>query len=287
MTLATIPGVLTYWAPRGETVPCVFDSPHSGSHYPDDFRTIQPPSVYRRGEDAHIDALYAAAPEKGAVLMAAVASRVYLDPNRTDQDIDPDMLDGPWPTQLTPTVKTRNGQGLITRLAPPDLPLYDRKLSVAEVKHRIDTYYTPYHATLKAALDATHAAFGRVYHVNCHSMPAMSSPMSPEGPGVARADFVLGDLDGTTSEPGFTETVRAVLTDLGYDVAVNNPYKGVELVRAYSDPPAGRNSLQIEINRKLYMDETTFERNARFDALKGHLEQMMDAIIAYARDRAA
>ena len=42
---------------------------------------------------------------------------------------------------------------------------------------------------------------------------------------------------------------------MGYRVKVNDPYKGVELVRAYSDPKAGRHSLQIEINKRLYMDE--------------------------------
>ena len=99
-------------------------------------------------------------------------------------------------------------------------------------------------------------------------MRAVAGKQSDDGEGSARADFVLGDRDGTTCEPGFTEFVRAALAGMGYDVKVNDPYKGVELVRAYSDPKAGRHSLQIEINKRLYMDEATLEKTAGFAALQ-------------------
>ena len=60
--------------------------------------------------------------------------------------------------------------------------------------------------------------------------------------------------------------MRATLAGMGYRVKVNDPYKGVELVRAYSDPKAGRHSLQIEINKRLYMDEATLAEDRRFCA---------------------
>jgi N-formylglutamate deformylase len=115
-------------------------------------------------------------------------------------------------------------------------------------------------------------------------MPAVSSVISEEGPGKPRADFVLGDRDGTTCEPAFTALVRDALADMGYEVKVNDPYKGVELVRAFSDPPAGRHSLQIEVNRRLYMDERSRERSAGFARLARDLERMVKAVCAYAAD---
>ena len=71
---------------------------------------------------------------------------------------------------------------------------------------------------------------------------------------------------------------------MGYDVKVNDPYKGVELVRAFSDPPAGRHSLQIEVNRRLYMDERTRD-SRRIPALRAHLDRLVRVIAEYAAER--
>ena len=113
-------------------------------------------------------------------------------------------------------------------------------------------------------------------------MNAVAGSQGEGGAGVARADFVLGDRDGTTCEPALTQFVRSNLTAMGYDVKVNDPFKGVALVQAYSDPAGGRHSLQIEINKRLYMDEGTQQRHAGFATLQQHLVQLVDALIAHA-----
>ena len=278
-----IEGVLTFEDGGGDAAPVVFDSPHSGILYPDDYGYAIPLSVLRKAEDTYVDELYRAAPSRGAAFLCGLFPRSYMDANRTLKDLDPDLLAEDWPEPLAPGVKTRNGQGLIWRICPPDHQIYDRKLTVAEVRNRIDGFWRPYHDLLKQALDARHVQFGRVWHINCHSMPAVSSVTSPEGAGVARADFVLGDRDGTAADPDFTEFVRREIAAMGYEVKVNDPYKGVELIRAYSDPAKGRHSLQVEINRKLYMDETTFERSAGFSHLQEDVTRLIDAIVGYAR----
>jgi N-formylglutamate deformylase len=96
-----------------------------------------------------------------------------------------------------------------------------------------------------------------------------------------RADIVLGDRDGTTCAPEFTAFVREHLSALGYDVKVNDPFKGVELVRAYADPAAGRHSLQLEVNKRLYMDTTTLHKTPGFHTLQAHLMQLVDAILEH------
>ena len=271
-------------APEADAAPAVFDSPHSGTDYPADFGTIAPLSVLRRSEDAFVDELFGAAPRNGAPLIAARFPRIYIDPNRDLVDLDPAMLDGAWPDPLVPSRKTELGVGLIWRIMPPGAPLYDRLLGVEEVRGRIERCWRPYHQAVAAALDATHRRFGKVWHVNCHSMPAMGNAASEDGP-VARADFVLGDRDGTTCEPGFTAFVAGQLRALGYHVKINEPYKGVELVRRYSDPAKGRHSLQIEVNRKLYMNEETREKNAGFARVQADLDRLVAAICGYARER--
>ena len=113
-------------------------------------------------------------------------------------------------------------------------------------------------------------------------MPAVGDA-NADDPGHARADFVLGDRDGTTCGPGFTRTVAIALQDLGYDVAINDPYKGVELVRKHGRPAENRHSLQIEVNRRLYMDETTLEPNDGYARLERDLERLLSVVAAYVR----
>jgi N-formylglutamate amidohydrolase len=277
-----IPSVLVRRHPLAPEVPLVFDSPHSGTDYPADYRHACPLPMLRSAEDLYVDDLFGAAPEHGASLLAALFPRSYIDVNRTLDDLDPALLDEPWPGPLDPGEKTKLGIGLVRRFAKPGLPVYERKLSVAEVEARIARYYRPYHAALDAICDRLHGKFGVVWHVNCHSMQSTGSAMTSDGPGAARAAFVLGDRDGTTCEPELTDFVRRVLTGRGYEVKVNDPYKGVELVRRHGRPAANRHSLQIEINRGLYMNEATLEKSAGYDRLKADLTHLVEALAAFA-----
>ena len=274
--------VLERFDPVERVAPVVFDSPHSGNIYPEDFGHCIDRLHLRRTEDAFIDALFADAPGKGATLLCALFPRSYVDPNRSPDDIDPAILDGEWPYSANPGEKARLGVGLIPTREPGGV-VYDRLLSVEEACHRLDTYYWPYHRELEQALDRAQQLSGAVWHVNCHSMPATSTSISPEGPGVPRPDFCLGTRDGTTCDGEFVEFVERFLADLGYAVTINDPYKGVELVRRYSDPIRGRHSLQIEINRGLYMDEAAIAKHHGFAALKCNIGRLVAAICDYAR----
>jgi len=93
------------------------------------------------------------------------------------------------------------------------------------------------------------------------------------------ADFVIGDRDGTTADPKLSRRICAFLASLGYDVAYNHPYKGVELVRRYGDPSRNRHGIQVEINRRLYMDEKTLQPTAGFDKLHADLKAMVAMLL--------
>jgi N-formylglutamate amidohydrolase len=264
-------------------VPLVLDSPHSGFAFPADFGSRLDEFDLREGEDCFVDQLYLPATERGVGLVAALAPRTYVDLNRHAADIDLDLIEGGrWPGEHVPSGKARLGKALIWRTLDDGRDIYDRKLSVDEVQKRIETFHRPYHGAVRDRIKATHARFGRSWHINCHSMNAVSGAQGEGGPGRARADFVVGDRDGTTCDAGFTEFVRAFLADLGHDVRVNDPYKGVELVRAYSNPAEGRMSLQLEINKRLYMDEATRTKSAGFEPLQRQLMTLVDAVLEYA-----
>jgi N-formylglutamate deformylase len=262
----------------------VFDSPHSGTVYPEDFDHCVARALVRQAEDTYVGELYEAAPAMGAVLVEAMFPRAYVDPNRHVSDIDAELLSDPWPGPVTPSRKTEQGIGLVWRLAHGGVPLYSRRLSSAEVARRIATCYDPYHAAVAAALDDLHSRFGAVWHVNCHSMPAVGD-VNADDAGRARADFVLGDRDGTTCAPEFTAFVAGHLRSRGYRIAINDPYKGVELVRKFGRPTEHRHSLQIEINRGLYMDEQSLQKNAGFRRLQEEITALCAALRAYVTAR--
>jgi N-formylglutamate amidohydrolase len=271
-------GPVALQGPARAAIPLVLDSPHSGRAFPHDFGAAVSEPELREGEDSYVDELYAGAAELGAPLLAALWPRTYLDPNRHAGDVDLELIEGRWPGEYRPSGKAKVGKALIWRTLEDGRPIYAGKLSVERILQRIRFFHVPYHEAIQGLLEETHARFGRVYHLNCHSMRSVAGKQSDDGEGNARADFVLGDRDGTSCDPAFTEFVRAALSGLGYRVKVNDPYKGVELVRAYSDPKRGRHSLQIEINKRLYMNEATLEKNEGFEGLRNNLSSLLHEI---------
>lgn len=280
-----IPGVLVLAPPRRETVPLVFDSPHSGLALPSDFAPAVDPALVLVSSDTYVDELFAFAPDLGAPLLTAQFPRSFMDVNRSLLDMDPALVDGAWPYPVRDSASARRGMGLIWRIAWGETPMYAGALPVADVEARIARYWRPYHEALGQLLDAVHGAFGIVYHVDCHSMPAIGHSLSPDPPGTVRPDMVLGDYDGQSCEPGFVAMTAEMLRSRGYSVAINVPFKGAELVSAYSDPDAGRHSLQIEINRRLYMDEDSRARTSGMGPLQADLADLGRAMRDYAVGR--
>ncbi len=277
----------TLHAPAAPAIPLVCDSPHSGTRYPADFGHAAPRALLRAAEDTHVEALWQAAPGVGATLLEAHFPRSYIDANRTLDDLDPALLEAPWPTPLAPGEKTRLGYGLIWRNVNAATPIYARKLSVAEVQARIARCYQPYHAALAGAIEQVHARFGAVWHLNLHSMPNNAYERLQIQSPHPLADFVLGDRDGTTCEPAFVDLVELELKSRGYSVARNDPYKGVQLIARIGQPARQRHSMQVEIRRPVYMDEASRERNAHFGTVQRDLTCVLQAIARYLREHPA
>jgi N-formylglutamate deformylase len=279
------PPIVTY-GPAEVLQPLLLDSPHSGHDFPADFGAAVSEHALRDGEDCFVDELWLPATLRGVWLLAAQFPRTYLDANRHHEDVDLQLLAGAhWPHEHRPSGKAAIGKALVWRTLDDGAPIYARKLAAHEVRSRIERCHAPYHRALHQRIAATHARFGRSYHINCHSMNAVSGAQGEGGAGQRRADVVLGDRDGTSCDPAFTAVVREVLVGMGYDVKVNDPFKGVELVRAYADPGAGRHSLQLEVNKRLYMDEGPRTKHEGFETLQTNLLALVDVLLDYARDQ--
>lgn len=283
--------VYTLTRPDTPALPLIFDSPHSGTLYPEDFGYACDFHTLESAEDKYVDDLFQNAPAHGAALLCAHFPRSYIDVNRADDDIDPQLLSHPWngPAPINPTARSDAGIGLIRRLVRPGIPVYDRPLSSAEITARIERYYAPYHEALEALITEAHYNFGQVWHMNCHSMP--ESTAHPRRPSLLRggtppaSDFVLGTLDGMSSAADFTHMIRDCLKGMGYTVTINDPFRGAELIARHACPSRGIHSLQIEINKVLYMDESSQEKTNHYSELKHDIEKLIEECAAFVQER--
>src|SRR5712672_4237944 len=205
-------GVLDLRQPPRHAIPLVVASPHSGAEYPDDFLAAArlDPLTLRRSEDSFVDAIFAAAPELGAPLLAARFPRAYLDVNREAWELDPTMFSDTLPSFVNArSPRVRMGLGTIARVVASGEEIYARKLSFAEAKRRVDALYYPYHRALRRLVEETEAAFGGYLLIDCHSMPSAASAIGGE----TAADFVLGDCHGAACAPRIIEAASAFLAE--------------------------------------------------------------------------
>lgn len=269
----------------GCAVPVVYDSPHSGRQYPPDFIPAVPLEQLHGYEDRLVDDLLRDAPDHGILLLAANFPRAYIDPNRAIDDLDPQVVGDDWTERLAPTAYSKLGLGLVFRAGLDGKPIYERPLGRATVLQRIEKYWQPYHDALEAALGEARDRWGAVWHVAWHSMRPVGDAQCAD-PGAARPDFVVSDRDGASAEAAFTDFAVETLRALGYTIAVNHPFKGGYITQKYGRPADGLHSLQIEINRALYLDLETLELAPDASALRADLDLFSKRLVAFASDRA-
>ena len=281
-TEKSVKNVLRIYKRSSASVPIVYDSPHSGIIYPPEFKTTATKPQLKTARDAFVDELILESSNLGVAVLLADFPRTYIDPNRSTAEIDTSMLQGKWAREVQITRKLEVGMGLIRKFILPNVPMYPEKLSVAEVENRIKKYWSPYHRALKMLLDEKVAEFDAVFYIDWHSMKSKGNQMNIDS-GRERPDFVVSDQDGKTSSRKFRDVIIKNLTSQGYEVAVNYPYKGAELIKRYGVPTENRHAVQIEINRRLYMDEFSFLKNDSFSVLKDNILKLTERLVYFTR----
>ena len=260
--------------------PLIFASPHSGRIYPPLMMAASrlDDAAIRRSEDAYVDQLIESAPAYGATLIRALLARVYFDVNREPWELDPAMFED----ELPPYARGRSarvaaGLGAIARIVTEGQEIYDRKLRFAEARERVEAVHQPYHEALGGLIAAAKAQHGLAVLVDWHSMPAAAASQAGLGAG---CDMVLGDRFGAACAPAVSRQVERELEAMGYRVARNAPYAGGYTTEHYGRPARRVHALQIEVNRALYVDETTLEPTSGFARLKADFERLFAVMAA-------
>ncbi|MCJ2091559.1 N-formylglutamate amidohydrolase [Methylobacterium sp. J-072] len=265
--------------PATHTLPFVFNTGHSGAVYPPDFIAASrlDALTLRRSEDAHVDRLFAPVVELGAPLLRANFPRAFLDVNREPFELDPRMFDGRLPPFAnTRSMRVAGGLGTVPRVVADGQEIYAKRLPVSEATARIEALYKPYHRVLRGLIQRTARTHGHCVLIDCHSMPSSSLGRDSE----IKADMVLGDRYGTACAPGLIEAFEATFRAQGFRVVRNKPYAGGFITEHYGEPNLGRHALQIEVNRALYMNETSLAMTADFPTLVKALRTVIATVAA-------
>lgn len=267
--------------PKHQTLPFVYNAPHSGIFYPPDLLAASRLSLaaLRSSEDSFADRLFGFVTDMGAPMLRVNFARAYVDTNRGPTELDAHMFEGALPGAANArSDRVRAGLGLIPGVVAGGQKIYDAPLPVPEALIRIERVYRPAHRALNSLIEETARRFGYAVLIDCHSMPS-GVTLGRDAPRQV-SDIVLGDAHGTSCSSVLTETAASALREMGYTVAVNAPYAGGYNTHFYGTPSAGRHALQIEINRGLYMDELSFEPNERFSGIRADMERLVGVLHA-------
>ncbi len=249
----------------------IFASPHSGCLYPDGFkaRSAVPLNELRRNEDAFIDRLFSVSTTLGAPLLSARFPRCFVDVNRA-----PDELPEMWlPSGTQSTVRANAGLGVVPTHLSETNEIYKKPLSPRFVKGRLVSLYHPYHDALQGLIAESSLKFGHSLLIDCHSMPGFA-PM-----GSRRPDIILGDRFGVSCYPETIAAIETAFRQLNYTVARNYPYAGGYVTSHYGKPMSSIETVQIEVNRDLYLNPVTLKPKRSYERLAANLETIIKGII--------
>jgi N-formylglutamate amidohydrolase len=262
----------TLTLPRGEATPLVVEVPHAGLGL--DPLALSNLAAQGRSlgydADLYVDELYADAPDQGAALLVSNLSRYVCDLNRAPVDVDPLAVEG-GSARSSP-------HGFVWRTTTEGRPALFGAVPRAEYDRRVAAYHAPYHQALAALLEERKRKYGFAILLCAHSMPSRGRDGHDDA-GVERADIVPGTRGKSTASRPVVELVERASAEAGLRLLHDEPYRGGYSTAHYGRPRDGIHAIQIELARRLYMDEATLEkRRPEFDELRGFCRKLVLAL---------
>ena len=257
--------IFTEYNTKDFAYPVVLSSPHSGHDFPPEFlaHSCLEENELRMSEDCFVDELVRGASDAGMPMIAMNIPRTFIDVNRDKIEIDDTMyFNHPQPqNNAGGSRRCRVGLGVVHRIVAQNKNIYDGLLSYDEVQERIKNVYDVYHKKLKQLVDRCAKKFGFCLLIDCHSMPSkICRIMTEERP----VEFCLCTLFDESCPPRISSRLYEALAKDGYRVEYNRPYAGAYITFNYCQPRKNIYTLQLEINRRLYMDENVYKKTKNF-----------------------
>lgn len=267
--------------PSPSAIPVLISVPHAGRAYDDALLATMrdPAGTAMRLEDRYVDRVAAAiACATGAGLIVAHAPRAMIDLNRSPDDVDWSMVRSAGKPRIAPIApggRARTGLGIVPRRLAGVGEIWKSALDQAELDARIAAVHAPYHGCIAATLDALVSRWGAALLIDLHSMPPL-----PARPGQVAPAFVLGDRFGASCAGSLVGAAFAELDGRGRAAAHNRPYSGGYVLERHGAPRHGRHALQIEIDRRIYLDDRLREPGTGLEAVVRDLVAMVHRLSA-------
>ena len=250
--------------PRSGESPVLVEVPHAGLFLDAESLawSLAPARSIAADADLHVDDIFHESPSEGATLIHACSSRYVVDLNRGLADCDGEAVEGggrtPWP------------RGLVWRLTTDGAPALVSRLPRYELERRLELVYRPYHAAVERLLTRKRSRFGYAVLLCAHSMPSHGRGRTQGGgDGHARADVVPGTRGRTTAAGPLIDIVDRTATETGFSVRHDEPYRGGFSTGHYGKPDHNIHAIQVEIARRLYMDESSLRlSHAGFETVR-------------------
>jgi N-formylglutamate amidohydrolase len=259
--------------PTGPETPVVVEIPHAGLDLPAPFLEplAAPARALGRDADLYVDALYSDAPAEGASVLVCRTSRYAVDVNRAESDVDAEVVEG-----ARGDVALHHG--LVWRTTSDGETALSRKLTRAELDERLDLVWRPYHRALAALVERKRQRFGVAVVVAAHSMPSVER--NPPAGGLrrdarTRADVVPGTRGRRSAAPELIDAVERHAVARGWSVRHDDPYAGGFTTQHYGRPAEGVHVIQVELARRLYLDEATLRRSTGFEAVRAWCRELV------------
>ncbi len=256
--------------------PLILSVPHKGQVFPEEFLYVTAVSraELRRNEDAYVDELVMDASNEGIPMIAMNIARAFIDINRDKMEIDPTMFYNYPHPELSMGRRCRLGLGVIHRITAKNHPIYKGLLNYDEVQERFTKIYDVYHKRLQQLVDKCLKKFGKCFVLDCHSMPSEICTLLQD---TQRIDFCLGTLFDQSCPEEIHQFFRSDLEKRNYYVSDNSPYSGAYITFNYCQPRRKIYTMQMEVNRGLYMDEHSYRKNIGFsNCYKNISESIVD-----------
>jgi N-formylglutamate amidohydrolase len=280
-------GALSLYLERGEircvdqhssfAVPLLATLPHSGERIPAEFQYLAslPKEIQLADVDRFVDELYESALiSLGIPFVVTPWHRYVCDLNRTPDEVDQNSVEG------APHPPGTHSHGFLWVKTMSGEPLLERPLTQAEFNSLRLRFFDPFHAKVQSLYEAFRKkGFRDILHLDLHSMPSVGTTEHRD-PGERRAEVVISDFKGASAKTEYMELVCNAFLAAGFKLHRNWPYFGGKITQTYGKPHLGQHTLQIEINRSLYMDEKTKEKKREsFDGLKAQLKLALSAVV--------
>ncbi len=250
--------------PRG-ALPVLLSVPHSGRDYPDWLVAMasggRAPLVAL--EDPLVDRLVWRAVERGAGAVIARAPRAAIDCNRSEDDVDPSVIAGGFRGRIS--ARARGGLGIVPGRTQNHGYLWRRSIGPSQLEDRLDQAHRPYHRALEHQLAALVERFGCALLLDCHSMP-------PPARGVLQ--IVFGDCHGRSAAHWVSAEAVRLARLAGFDAGLNDPFAGGHITERHGAPAHGVHALQLEIDRRCYLDESLAAPGPGFDRVAALIEAL-------------